>query len=125
MQVFEVETVVEAIVGAAHGGILIERLERAAFHRTGNLSRSAAFPGDDVDDTADRVRPIQTALRTAQDFNAFNILRQELTEIERGIRAARITDIDAIDQHLDVIGIGPAYEHRSQTTRATRLHQIQ
>ena len=42
---------------------------------------------------------------------------QKLAEIEAALRAAGIADIDAVDQHLGLIGIGAAQEHGSHPAR--------
>ena len=54
-----------------------------------------------------------------------DVLGQQLTEIERGGGAAWIGDVDAVDEHLGMIGIGAAQEHRSLAARAALLHHIQ
>src|ERR1700722_15039450 len=113
MKMLDVRRIVKLIERAAHAAVLIERLERSSFHTGIELGWAGAAFGDDVDDAADGVRTIQSALRTAQNFDLLNILGQELSEIECAARVAGIADIDAVDQHLGVIGIRATHEHRS------------
>jgi hypothetical protein len=71
--------------------------------------------GRDRNDAADRVRAVEAALRPAQHFDAGNVPGQQLAEIERLVRIAGIGNVDAVDQDLDVVGVGPADEHRRLT----------
>ena len=121
----DVGIVVEARLRAADAGRLVEGAERAAFDARGRLGRPGAGLGDDVDDAADRVRAIEPALRAAQDLDAVDVGGEELREIERAVGRARIADIDAVDEHLGMIGVGAAHEDRGHAARTAGLHDIQ
>src|SRR5579863_9965508 len=103
VQMLEVEAVVEAIVGATEASGLVERIEGPSLDCSRELRRSGTAAGNDVDDATDGIGPIKPALGTPQDLHPLDILSEELAEIEARARAARVADIDPIDQHLGVV----------------------
>src|SRR2546425_12341374 len=101
----EVERVVEISFRPASARGLVERPERSSFHCSGNFQRTLALLGGDGDDTAQSVGAVQAALRTAQNLDLGEIARQQLPEVKLPVGVARVADVNAIDEHLDVVGI--------------------
>jgi len=62
--------------------------------------------GDDVDDAADGVRPVERRRRAAQDFDALHVVQRH----EAQGRAAEVDGVDrqAVDQHLGLNGFSAA-----------------
>ena len=104
---------------------LIEGLERAGFNAAIDLQRPLAGLGDDVDHAADGIGAIECALRTAQHFDLGDVAGKEFGNIRRAAGRGGIGDIDAVQQHLDVVGIGAAHEQRGLTARAAGLHDVE
>src|SRR5438874_7914841 len=98
----EIERVVDVRNGSTRARALVERVKRAALQQSGEARRPLPFFRDDIDDAAERVRPIEAALRTAEHFDSRNVPSKNLAEIKYAI-LARIVGIDSIDQHLGVI----------------------
>src|SRR6267154_3051492 len=82
MEVFDIRRVMKTVAGAAESRRLIEGVERAALEPNDATQGSGASAGDDVDDSADCVRPVQSALRSAQYLDTLDILGEHLPEIE-------------------------------------------
>src|SRR5256885_10031890 len=99
----DVERVIVVCGSSAEAATFVEGIERAAFRHESDLGRSFALLGDDGDHAAERVGAIEAALRPTQDLNALDIAGQQLAEIERAVRIARIADVDAVDEKLGVI----------------------
>ncbi len=117
--------VVETAIRAPQRGALVEGIEAAAFRLGGELQRPLACLGDDVDHAADGIGAVQARLRPTQHFDAGDVAGQILADI-RGIRGrGRIGDVDAVDDHLGVIGIGAAHEQRGLATQAAALFHEQ
>jgi len=74
----EIKIVAEPPHGTAEPGGLVEGLERAALQRPIRVRRAAAAFRDDVDDTANRVRTVEAALRPAQHFDPGDVGGEDL-----------------------------------------------
>ena len=121
----EIHIIAENRRRAAEPHHLVQRAEGAAFDQRLRLGRPlAAFRGD-RDDAADGVSAIKAALRTPQYFDAVDIVRQQLTEIESAGRIAWIARIDTVDENLDLVRVRTPDEYRSLAARPARLHDIE
>jgi hypothetical protein len=78
---------------------------------------------NDVDDPADCVSAVKTALRSAHDFDAVDIPGQHMLEIE--VAGRRIGRVDAVDKDLGLVCVGPAQEDRRRSARPTGLDDIE
>lgn len=125
VKVHHVGTVVKGILRAADAAALIERVEGAAFEQPGELRRAGTGFGDDVDHPAYGVGAVQAALRAAQHLDAFDVLGEQLPEVERSGGVTRVADVDAVHEHLGVIGVGAAYEYRGDPAGPAGLHHVQ
>src|SRR5579862_6148433 len=114
----------EGILRPAEIQLLVKSAIRTALDLSGNLRRALTGFGGDRDDAADRVAAVVAALRTAQYLDALNIAGQQLAEVELLIVAARIGDVDTVDQHLDMIGVGATNVHFGQGSRTASLSDI-
>src|SRR5579875_3570209 len=103
--------VMSAALRAADASHLVEGSKRSALGRRGDLSRAFALLGDDIDDAADRVRTVKATLRPAQYLHAVDVRGENLAEVEGAGRRARIADVDAVHQHLRMVGSSAAHEH--------------
>ncbi len=82
MKVIDIRRVMKAVAGTAESCRLIESVERTTLEPNDPTQRSGAAPGDDVDDSADCVRPVKSALRSAQHLDTLDVLGKHLPEIE-------------------------------------------
>ena len=60
-----------------------------------------------------------------QHLDAGDIPSQQLTEVEGIVGVAGIADVDAVDQHLDVIRVRAAHEHRGLASGSAALHEVE
>jgi hypothetical protein len=125
MKMFDVRRVVKLLEGTADAAGLVECIEGSGFDAGVELGRPRPALGDDVDDAADGIGAVQAALRTAQDFNRLNVLGEKLTQVEGAAGIAGIADINSVDQHLGMIRIRAANEHRGLAAGPTGLHHVQ
>src|SRR5271168_105936 len=125
MQMLSVCRIVKLIGRTAAACILIEGIERSPLEAGRELRGPRTCLGRHIDHATDRIRAVQAALRTSQHFDALNVLRQKLTEVERAGGVARVAHIDAIDEHFYVIGVGAAYEDGCLAADAADLDEIQ
>ncbi len=101
--VSDVERVVEDAARAADAGTLIEGAERTAFKIGRGACRPLPLLRDDGNHAAQRIGAVKPALGTAQHLDALDIADHEMAEIERPGGRARIADVDAVDEYLDVV----------------------
>ena len=65
------------------------------------------------------VRTVEAALRAAQHASTRSTPAVgDQPEIEGAVGIARIAHIDAVDQHLDVVGVGPSHKDRGRAAHA-------
>jgi hypothetical protein len=121
----DVERVVEIVLRPAQARRLVERLERSGFDRGGRARRPVALLGDHRDNATNRVRAVKAALRATQHFELLDICGKQMSEVEGSVRRAGIADIDAVDQHFGVIGVGAAHEDRGLPARPSGLDHVQ
>ena len=122
----DVEGVVEVrLRAAATPTALVECAVRSGFRACRYSRRALAFFGRDRNDAADGVGAVEAALRPAQHLDAFDIARSADGRNRRRRWDARIADVDAVDQHLDVVGVGPAHEDRGLAARPSRFARRQ
>jgi hypothetical protein len=119
-----VERVVKARDRASHTRGLIEGIERTALQASAELRRAFALLRHDIDHATDGVRPIQTALRTAEHFDLRDVRRKHLTEIEDAVLAG-IIRVDSVDQHFGMIRIAAAHEYGRLAARTSGLNNVQ
>src|SRR5258708_1545548 len=100
----DIERIVETRNGSTRARALIERVERTALEHTCYLRRPLPFLRDDINHAPQRVRSVETALRSAQHFHPRDIRGQHLSKIENTVLAG-IVGLDSIDQYLGVIRI--------------------
>ena len=121
----DVESVVERPLAPTQAAILIEGCERACLGRGGDPGRPLSLLGDDGNHATDRLRAVEAALRATQHLDARDIGGQELPEVERTRWIAGIAGVDAVDQDLDVVRVGPAHEDRREAARSAGLHDVE
>jgi hypothetical protein len=85
-----------------------------AFDAAEELSRASAFFRHDVDDAADGIRAVESALRPAQHFDPLDIRCQQMGEIKRPVGRSRVARVDAVDEHFRMVRIGAAHEDRAR-----------
>ena len=119
------ERIIAALVAAAEAGDLVEGAERAALDQGRRLRRPVTFLGDDRDHAADCIGAIEAALRAAQHLDAGDVGGQQLAEIERAVGVAGIADVDAVDEHLDLVRVGAAHEDRGLAAGPAGLHDVE
>src|SRR5690606_7984843 len=86
-----------ALAARAERGVQSVGAERTALRADRALERSGSLMGDDIDDAADGLAAVKRALRSAQDFDARDIVREQIAEIEF-VRGHGIADLDPVDQ---------------------------
>ena len=77
MEMGEVEVEIEPLGGPAHLGVLVEGTERPTLQAAGELAGPRALLRDDVDDAADRIGAVKSALRAAYHFDALDVPSQD------------------------------------------------
>src|SRR5262245_12156244 len=75
----------------------------------------AAAAGDDLHDTGDRVRSVERALRTADDFHSVDVFERYLGKIQA---ATERVGADAVDEYEREIGFTAAREQRGDRAGA-------
>ena len=105
------EGVVDPAVAARDRALRLLGAEAAGLDRDVGARRSAAALGDDVDDAAHRVRPVQRRLRAAQDLDALDVGEDERRKIELAPGRRRVVDADAVDQDERMAGFAAAQAH--------------
>ena len=84
-------------------------------------SAPAALPGEYLDDGTDGIRAVQRALRTVQDFDPLDIANVEVGQVDAAVSIARVVDLDAVNHHQRVVGIGAAAENGCQLLKGYQL----
>ena len=123
-QVGEAEGVMKTAARTAQVRGLVEGVERSAFHGAGETRGPLALRRCDGDHAADGVRAIEAALGAAQDLDAGDAGDCHLAEVE-GAADARIIGVDAVDDDLGVVSVGPADEHRGKAAGPPGLDDVQ
>ena len=125
VQMIGVEPVAERTGRSADRSGLVEGGEGAGLEAPFQPGRAAPGQGLDVDDAADGVRAVESALGPSQHFHAFQPRGQQIGEVEGSGRRARVADVDAVDNDLGVVGVGPSDEYRSNAAGPSGLHDIE
>ena len=125
MEMGDIDCVVEVLFGAAQSERLVEGVERARLDRGRGARRAFSFLGDDGDHAADRVGTVEPALRTAQDFHLLDVGCKKMRVVERAIRVADIADVDSVEEHFGVVGVGAAHEDRGLGAWSAGLYDVQ
>ncbi len=112
MQMLDIGRVLKLVLGPAQRERFVVGVEGPALDTARNIERSFPRTGRDADDTADGIGSIQSALRPAQHLDALDVRGQQLAEIEARAGIARVAHVDAVDEHLGMIGIRAAHEDR-------------
>ena len=89
--------------GRAHRQVAGAEGAPLAAHRHGQ--RALAVAGDDVDDTAHRIRAVEAAHGPADHLDALDILGRQVGEVELAI--GDVVGLDAVDQHQRVVPSAP------------------
>jgi len=77
----------------------------------------------DVEDAGKCARPVNCALRTANDFNPLDVVRGQVREIK--LTGETLIDRNAVEEHLGMRAIQTAREHGSELTWCSCLHNRQ
>jgi hypothetical protein len=64
-------------------------------------------------------------LGSAKHFDPFDVVSQKVCKIECAVWDARITNVDAINEHLDVVRICPSHKDRCLTAQPSCLNHIE
>ena len=104
------------VVAAREPGRIVEGAERAALGAQRQLHRALAALGDDVDDAAERIGAVETALRAADHLDTLDVLGREIREIEQAV--VGVVGDDAVDDDEGMVGLGAADAHRRQAAEA-------
>lgn len=83
--------------------------EVARGERHGRVERGRRFPGDEVDDAADRIRAVECGCSPFDDFHTFEPSRRLPIEIQyaAALDATRADDWLSVDEDQDLPGIDP------------------
>ena len=103
------EGVGEGVGAAGEGALPAAGGEAACVKGQSTAGRAGAPPGEDLDDAADRVGSVQRRPRSPDDLDALDVVGGEGPEVEG---AAGLVHGDAVDEHLDVVGLAAAQEDR-------------
>ncbi len=114
---------VPAVAGAAADpGAALQGLMGAV---TGGEERlgalAVAAPGEDLDHPADGLRAVQAGTRPADHLDALDQLHRQV--LERGEASAGRADLDAVDQHQHMVGLGAAQEQRGVLAETAVVRQ--
>src|SRR5687768_14135283 len=77
-----------------------------------------AGAGEDLHDTGDCVGAVQHAHRAADDLDAIDVFRAQMSPVEG---AAGQVDLHTIHEYLHVIAFTTAHEERRQSSRSSTL----
>src|SRR4030095_9953364 len=72
----------------------------------GRRERALTLLRDDVDDAADRVGAVERRLRPTDDLDAVDQVGRDVGEV--GLPRRRALDPDAVDEDLNLVGVGAA-----------------
>jgi hypothetical protein len=111
--------------GAGGGQARVHRPVAARFLPRLEAGRPAPLPGDDVDDAADRVRPVERALRSAQHLDPLDRGRQEVGEVEVAGSGRRVVHPDPVDEDERLTRAGPAQAHARRRAGPARLRDVE
>ncbi len=103
--------------GLQVGGAVAPRAEAAVHSRL-----AAAFAGEDLDDAAHGVRPVEHARGPPHHLDPLDVVRAEVRQVDG---AARLIDRHAVDQHLHVIALAAAHEQRRFSPPRAALHDAE
>src|SRR5579884_3164704 len=78
-----------------------ERVVRSALGSDGSFRDSGALFSENLDHAGQRPRPVNSALRSADDFNALDVVSGEIGKIKSALQP--LIDRDAVEQHLCVL----------------------
>ncbi len=95
----------------------------AAFKREARLQRSLAFLCDDIDDTANRLRTVESSAGAAENFDPLDVVRRQVGKVKSADSCA--VDFNAVDQHQYMIRLGTANKYGCAGTTRTGLNYIQ
>lgn len=113
----------ERAVAAGVAALCLPGIVAAAGQLEGELTGGSrcAVTREDLDDAADCVGAVQARARPAHDLDAVDLVDGKL--LERRLTGRRRSDLDAIDENQQVIGVGAAHEHRGVLAEITgRCH---
>ncbi|MCY1527610.1 hypothetical protein D9M68_626800 [compost metagenome] len=77
--------------------------------------RTAALAGENLDHPTDGLRAVQAGTWSAHHLDTFDQLQRQI--LQRRATGAYRTDLDAIDHHQHVVGLGATHEQRSGLAR--------
>jgi hypothetical protein len=77
--------------------------------------------GDDVDDTAEGIGPVERTLGTAKDFDAVHVGEEEMGQVGGPGRVDGVVELDAVQEDKGVFGIGAPEKHRGGSAHSSVL----
>src|SRR5258706_2961717 len=130
LRVTEVEIFAVDTVATVRASLTItqrtDRLAIAAARCEKAALRISRRERDDVDDAIHRVYAPKRSARTADDFDAVDILEQYILNIPEDTGEKRGVNRPAVDQHEQLIGRGVAEAPRADRVRAgAHLYDVQ
>ena len=104
-------------VTPAHGGLGVTGAVAAALDLRVGLQRPGRVGGDDVDHPADGLAAVEDGLRAAQHLDAGHVAHQQVGEVVAATGGGGVVQLDAVDQHHGLVGLGAADAQRGGLPR--------
>src|SRR5439155_26467887 len=114
------DRIIEDVDLAVARDCLAKRAVSSAFLANRYSGWSASLFRKNLDHAGQRARTVDSALRTAGDFDPVDVVRREVGKIE--LAGQSLIDRNAIEQDLHVLARQTAQENRGQLTGSSSLN---